>query len=546
MATDHITDIHCPVCGAPAEFDIVRQQYLCGYCGGKVEIGAAIREKQGFREMQAAKLRNDVRNYKMFSISCNRCGAKVVFGENEALSTCPFCGQALVRKEYLNAAGIPESVIPFRLTRDEAVQMLQQWCTQNPRRREAGKLKPLLPELKGFYLPYELVRGPVHMNVQRMDGGSTYRFEGFLTGEFVNRSAQLDNLLLDGMEPFDTADLVEFDFAYAAGQRVKTPDIGDQYLKKRADSEAEALYTPAARKAMQTKAVSVKADVSSAVRLPVLLPVYYICSGNVMAAVNGQTGKVSVRAEKDSHFIFLPWWLKAILATLVFSGFFLGAFILFGMNAMEGLLITAMLAVFFLVVTLCLYSDTTRNRLRVVSGRKIYTSGESNYRRVEGTLEPSEKMLERKIVKPVFFSRVGGEVRPVEMTFASPGRMLSMFLLAAVVLFLPVIIALLLNGFDFRGLNLGGSAVWFCIMVPVVPIYLLKFGIVELYERPLVYIIDENGKRKRYKEKRPPLNVKEIVKTILYLLVVPPASLAVWFGIISFCVMCYLTAFGWD
>ena len=50
-----------------------------------------------------------------------------------------------------------------------------------------------------------------------------------------------------------------------------------------------------------------------------LLPVYYIAEGETMAAVNGQTGKVSVRAEKASHYYFLPWWFKAILATLLVS-----------------------------------------------------------------------------------------------------------------------------------------------------------------------------------------------------------------------------------
>lgn len=39
-----------------------------------------------------------------------------------------------------------------------------------------------------------------------------------------------------------------------------------------------------------------------------------------MAAVNGRTGKVSVRAIKDSYYYILPWWVKAILATIVGTG----------------------------------------------------------------------------------------------------------------------------------------------------------------------------------------------------------------------------------
>ena len=159
-----ITDIHCPQCGAPADFDIVRQMYVCGHCGGSAEV---------------------------------------VFEENEALSGCPFCGRSLVRTEYLSSKNMPESVIPFGITQKEAEERLEEWCRKNRGKQEAKQLLPLISELKGFYLPYEMVRGPVHMRASRMDAESVYRCEGFMENAFVNCSKQLDNLLLDGMEPFD-------------------------------------------------------------------------------------------------------------------------------------------------------------------------------------------------------------------------------------------------------------------------------------------------------------------------------------------------------
>ena len=92
-------------------------------------------------------------------------------------------------------------------------------------------------------------------------------------------------------------------------------------------------------------------------------------------------------------------------------------------------------------------------------------------------------------------------------------------------------------------LNLGGSAVWFCIAVPVVPIYLLKFGIVELHNNPLIYTL-EDGKVKRYRRK---FTIdKDLLKIVLKALFVPPASIAVWIGIIVFIVMCFLTAYGFE
>ena len=541
-----ITDIHCPSCGAPARFDILQQKYLCDYCGGKVEIGEACREKQGFRKMRGEKLKNEVASFRLVKASCSGCGAVVVFEEGEALSGCAFCGRSLVRSEYLDTEGLPEFVIPFRLTEEEAEERLLDWCRKNRSRPEAKHIQDVYKDLKGFYLPYELVRGPVSMNVSRMDGGGLFPCMGFINDEFVNRSKQLDNLLLDGMEPFDLDGLTEFDFAYVAGHRVKISDIPDKVLETRVQEEAGETYTPSVRKTLQTKAVEVHANAGQAVRLPVLLPVYYISGDNMMAAVNGQTGKVSVRAEKDSHYYFLPWWLKAILATLAASAVLFGALCLFGMNIGESFIISAMLAFVLLIITLCLYSDTIHNSFSVEAGREIFTSEGKNFHREQGRLVQDDAILERKVVPPVFFHEIDGRNVPVVLKFATPGRVLKVVVLSLVMLFLPVIIALFLNGFNFSQLELGGSAAWFCLMVPIVPVYVLKFAVVELYENPWIYTISENGRTKRYKKKSGFRIDKDLAGAVLRAVFIPPVSLAVWFGIISFCVMCYLTAFGFD
>ena len=539
-----ITDIHCLQCGAPAAFDIVKQRYLCSYCGGTVEISEAKQEKQGFRELQREKLRDSVKKFRLNRTSCSGCGAEVVFEENEALSDCAFCGRSLVQTQYLNLKNMPESVVPFGITEKEARERLEDWCRKNRGKREAKMLLPLIPELKGFYLPYEMIRGPVHMRVSRMDAERVYRCEGFMEDAFVNCSSQLDNLLLDGMEPFDLNGLTEFDFAYVAGHRVKIPDIGGKELEQRVCREAEECYTPAVRKTLETRAVRIEASAESAITMPVLLPVYYVCKGDMMAAVNGQTGKVSVRALKESRYFFLPWWLKAIIATLLLCGACFGGLVLFGMGLGGSLFITSLLGFFFLITVLCVYSDTTRNRFSVVSGREIFTSGEAAFRRDGGKLVLRENLLERKIVSPVFFSKINGEERPVILRFTSLRRVIRMLLLSMIVMFLPVIVALLLNGFDFQKLHLAGSAVWFCIAVPVVPIYILKFGVVELHDRPWIYTVSKNGKKKRYREKPKPKDIKSLVSGILAALFIPPVSLAVWFGIFSFLAMVYLTAGG--
>ena len=133
----------------------------------------------------------------------------MVFEKGEALGKCAFCGINVVRREYLSSENMPEYVIPFVIKEDEARDLLKKWCDQNRFKSEAKRLNKVLSELKGFYLPYEMLSGPIHMGVRRMDGSRIYSCEGFIEDEFVNCSKQLDNLLLDGMEPYDINELKE-------------------------------------------------------------------------------------------------------------------------------------------------------------------------------------------------------------------------------------------------------------------------------------------------------------------------------------------------
>ena len=541
-----ITDVHCPKCGAPAEYNIIRGSYKCGFCGSTVELGEAMAEKQGFRKLQQEKIRKSSERYRLMRASCSGCGAEIVFDESEAMSNCAFCGRALVRKDYIQSEDMPEMILPFRITREEAAECLNSWCRKNSEKAEAKHLSADIGALQSFYLPYELIRGPVTSRVSRMDSSRVYTCGGYVDKVFVNASRQLDNLLLDAMEPFELEDLKPFNFAYAAGQRIKIRDADAKELSIRVDEEISNDYTPLVRKTLETKKVEVSTNAASVLRMPVLLPVCYLQTGETAAAVNGQTGKVSVRAEKESHYYFLPWWLKALIAVLVFGGIAFAAFRLFGMDPGESLVIIGCLAAFFLIVFLCAYSDSVHNKFRVESGREIFTSTGGVLRRQGKELVRDGKDLKKDVADPVFFERLDGKIKPVQLGFSSLPRAVKTAVTALVVLFLPVIIALFLNGFDFGRLQLGGSAVWFCIMVPVVPVYLLKFSVIERYERPWIYVISEDGSKKRWRKKTDPKEILDFVKMFLKALFIPPACFAIWFGIICFFMCCFLTAFGFD
>lgn len=491
-------NIYCASCGAPARFDIAGQVYRCAYCGGETGIREPLAEKQGFRRAHREKLAAKRGDFPLRKARCTGCSAQVIFPAGEMLSDCAFCGRSLVRQEYLGIDGFPEILIPFQVTEDQARANLLGWCQKNKGKPEARDVRKHIDELKGFYLPYELVKGPTGCDISRRES-RVYHARGFWEGSFVNTSRQLDNLLLDGMEPYDLGEIKEFDFSYLAGQRVKVRDTDEGETAKRMAGEIAAAYRPFAAKAMETQGVTVNADTGDMVALSAVLPAYYLRAGNTLAAVNGQTGKVAVREKQDRYL--MPWWIKPIAGSLFFPALAYGIMTLFGVEQMGKLLVAGMLCVFLLLVLFTAYHNEYGGLGREKLPRRIFTSDHSR----------------QAVDPPSFFMPIDGRERAVDLKFTTPGRLLLMVLLPLLVVFLPLILGFILNGFSVHGLAVGGAAVWLCITVPLAPVFVLKFGRLELYEHPVVHYQTDNGQRRRYRSPRtPPKQVWDTVKTFVF------------------------------
>ena len=500
-------NIYCSGCGAPARFDIASQVYRCTYCGGVTGIREPLAEKQGFLSAHRRRLRERRQAFPLQQVQCGGCGAQVIFPEGEALTGCAFCGRNMVREEYLGVDGFPEILIPFGITEDQARANLLDWCAKNKAKPEARDVKKHIADLKGFYLPYELVKGPTAADVSRRES-KTFRCRGFWEGSFVNTSKQLDNLLLDGMEPYDLAGVREFDFSYLAGQRVKVRDADEGETASRIGAEVAAHYRPFAAKALETRGVTVTADTGNMMALSAVLPAYYVRAGNTLAAVNGQTGKVAVREKRQRHMA--PWWIKPILGSVLFPALAYGIMSLFGVEPMGKLLVVGMLFLFLLLVLFTAYHNEFGGLGRESLPRRIFTSDDS--------VQP--------ISPPAFYLPIDGRNRPVELTFTTPLRLLAMILIPAAAVFLPFLLGFLFNGFSFRGMTVGGAAVWLCIMVPLAPVFMLKFGRLELYEHPVVHYCADDGKRRRFRGAgRSWRDVWEAVKPF----VLPPLILVILF-----------------
>ena len=210
---------------------------------------------------------------------------------------------------------------------------------------------------------------------------------------------------------------------------------------------------------------------------------------------------------------------------------------------METVAVTCILAIFYLFIFCFMFEPGLDNKGSIIRYRNIFTSGEKTFRREKGTLVLNDTILKRKIAEPVFKKKLKEEEIPVTYIFRSKKRIFSMIMLAMAGVFLPVILALFVNGFNFAQIDLRGSAVWFCITLPTAPILLVQLGLKELYTNPWVYRINEDGSRIRYHETE--LTPWQMIKKglgVVGILCLHPLG---WMILACMGVMVYLTAFGW-
>ena len=199
----------------------------------------------------------------------------------------------------------------------------------------------------------------------------------------------------------------------------------------------------------------------------------------------------------------------------------------------------------FLFIFFAAYSQQKEDTFGLESYRKVFSSKGGAYVRNGDQLIRTKEEHVKNVTKPLFFMNINGRREQVEIRFTAPLRVVRALALTFGMVFLPVIFALVINGFNFSQINLGGSAVWFCLAVPLAPVFLIKYGRMDIYDNPWIYLIDENGKKRRYKKKKDPEDIREI-KLFIKEIFRPPLLWVTLIMTALFCTMVYLTAFGFQ
>lgn len=347
-----VTNYQCPACTGPLHYSAKSGKLECDYCGSSFDVAEiealyARKEAEAAAAKQAADAKAEAAQAAKAEAaeaaaasggwdtsdlsrdwgaeadglrvySCPSCGAELICDQSTAATACPYCGNPAIVPGQFSGALRPDYILPFRLSKDDAVQAL----------RAHYKGKPFLPrsftsanhieQIQGVYVPFWLFDGGA-------EGAASYRASNtnvFETGDYeitetrhyhvvragslafekipVDASSKMPDDHMDSIEPFDYAQLRPFSTAYLPGYLADKYDVTIDGSRDRADTRCRETLAQALRDTVTGYGACVTEREDIALRRGkvhyALLPVWMLSTKwngqDFLFAMNGQTGKL--------------------------------------------------------------------------------------------------------------------------------------------------------------------------------------------------------------------------------------------------------------
>jgi len=226
----------CEMCGGKVVYDPTLECMRCDFCGNVSKTKTTTHHINGQSIAELANITHDWEVDRKIII-CQNCGGKTTMGINEMLAYCIFCGSGHIINQSETDLGMrPKSVIPFRLTSDEAIRKFHQWGNSK-RGIQIGGIpksffkKPKTVIFRGVYMPYWSyqmdARVTWHKDVitytsnNSLNDNNTVHHSGSYTKEYIDllvpgiKSKYLT--YLDMIQTYDFSELRDYQPSYLSG-----------------------------------------------------------------------------------------------------------------------------------------------------------------------------------------------------------------------------------------------------------------------------------------------------------------------------------------
>ena len=317
----------CPCCGSILTWNGMSGEMKCDSCGNSFPLETLEDFSQNdiqdtgaadFRWDRPAEGTVDGDTSSLRAFSCPGCGAQMVVSDTAAAQRCPYCGNDTVMPQVLDGVFRPEAMIPFRKTKEEAVEAYRQLCRKKRLLPRGFASESRIEKITGVYVPfwlfdcgtdsdctYRCTRSTTHREGQYM----VTRTQHYLvrrggTVDFsqlpVNSSTKLDDTLMEAVEPFNTDETAAFNPAYISGYQAERYDLGADKCQTRAAERIRQSVTRIFRSEVKGYATVIpdhtRVDLTQSRSRNVLMPVWILNNSwkgkKYTFAMNGQTGRI--------------------------------------------------------------------------------------------------------------------------------------------------------------------------------------------------------------------------------------------------------------
>ena len=344
---EQITNYQCPACTGPLHYSESLGKLKCDYCGTEYEVAEieamyAKKEEKSVEAQKKAEKETEQKKQQqakaaeegwdtsdinddwgkdaagMKSYNCPSCGAELICDETTAATSCPYCGNPTVVPGQFSGALKPEFVLPFKMTKDDAVRALRAHYRGKPFLPRSFTAGNHIEEIQGVYVPFWLFDGGAEGEVDYKAANSrTYKDDDYEVTETdhydvhrggsiafekipVDASSKMPDDHMDSIEPFDYTQMQPFSTAYLPGYLADKYDVTVDDSRARADRRSRETLENALRETVTGYGTCVTDRTD--IRLHrgkvhyALLPVWMLSTKwngeSFLFAMNGQTGKL--------------------------------------------------------------------------------------------------------------------------------------------------------------------------------------------------------------------------------------------------------------
>lgn len=365
----------CPKCGATdISYNVESGRLCCNFCRHEFEPVSASDNldltslKGEYVGSGAVNIEADAED--VMTLKCSSCGAEVVIDtKNSTQARCHWCRNTLSINSKVPNGAVPDEVLPFRLSRDEARNSIEKFVGSRKFFAHPKFKKEFTSEnVMGVYFPYMVVDANTHADfsgqgehetrrytVKEGDDMETYydadvynvsrHFDMTVSGLTIESSMDKLNVsnkekttnIINSIMPFDTENCVKWDSNYLKGYTSEKRDVNVDALKDLVSEQTKDIARHAANDTLDfydrgvrwdSERVDVKGQRWKAAYLPVWLYSYHQNkSGKSLlhyVAVNARTnetmGSVPIHMPK-LYIVSALVELLGLLATIFTSIF---------------------------------------------------------------------------------------------------------------------------------------------------------------------------------------------------------------------------------